>query len=95
MPIPKVWVHDNEVIFMNEWKGRMAKQGCGTAGPPLKDTKVVVTKYSLDKWVAEGAGLDLENFPLTKSKANENAEQVWLLLREYLKSRDENANKEL
>jgi len=62
MPIPKIWRDETpkaEFAFMNEWKERMAQEDYGTGGPLIKNTQIKVDKYSLDKWVAEGAGLDL------------------------------------
>jgi len=38
----------------------------GTGGPMLPGSKLVVSKRSLDKWVAEGVGLDLNDFPCSR-----------------------------
>ena len=59
MPLPAYWIHDHENAYKNEWKNRLNSKEIGTEGPLLHDTKVVVTKIGLDKWIAQGAGLDL------------------------------------
>ena len=48
----------------------------------LPGQKLVVSKRSLDKWVAEGVGLNLNDFPCSRQKlTNPEAEQVFDLLK--------------
>ena len=54
----------------------MREKSYGTGGPLMPKTKLIVDKFSCDQWVAKGAGIDLEKFPLRGEI--ENAES-WVM----------------
>ena len=72
----------NKTHCINDWIKREEQENHGTGGALIPDTKLIVSKYALDSWLASGVGLDLKNFPATRTKLpNQDAEQIFDLIK--------------
>jgi hypothetical protein len=72
-------------------KQKLTENKYGASGPLEPGTKLVVTKYAHDKWLAQMYGLDLEDFP---SSSNKIPKQVIEQLRDYIPNHKEKQKKE-
>ena len=62
----------------------MTKHNFGSDGPLFPGTRIVVTKADHDKWLAQLANLDLENFP-RKSKVKDVQKPIYEILEDDYK----------
>jgi len=54
--------------MLPDQKQKLTEKKYGADGPIQLGTKLVVTRYAHDKWLAQMYGLDLENFPSSSNK---------------------------
>lgn len=65
----------------HDQKEKLRECRFGADGPLAEGTKIIVTKYAHDKWLAQMYGLDLENMP---NSPNKIPKQVMDQLRDYI-----------